>query len=333
MNVPIQDMLETLITNDCPYEEPLLPIIAIVGPTASGKSELAQCVAVQLDGEVVSADSMQVYRFMDIGTAKVPQSDRKVPHHLIDIVEPGVTFSAQLFQQEARRAFREIEARNKVPILCGGTGFYVQAALEDMHFPDGEQDNNPLRDSLEAFRIEKGNDALWEILAHKDPRSATLIHPNNYKRVIRALEMHDEGISYAEQVKNIRTLPEAVPSLRFFLKIDPLKLVERIEARVDNMKDSGLVEEVDSLCERGFESALTAPQAIGYKEIIAAKKGLISIDEAFVKIKTATRRYAKRQRSWFRRDKRLIMLDADKLSVEEMTNIVCDRYRAEVSRS
>lgn len=303
------------------------PVIAIVGPTASGKSSLAQSVALELDGEVVSADSMQIYRGMDIGTAKVSADEQKVPHHLIDIIDPGQAYSAQLFQDQARAAFIDICERGKVPILCGGTGFYIQAALEDMCFPEGEQQDNPLRDSLEAFRLTHGNEALWDLLNERDPRSAALIHHNNFVRVIRALEMHEEGVSYANQVKNIKMLPEAVWSLRFLLQVDPLVLAERIDQRVDIMRDAGLVSEVEVLIAQGFEEALTAPKAIGYKEIIAAKRGEVTLDRAFEQIKTATRRYAKRQRSWFRRDGRLSVLEADRLSEEEMTSLICDRYR------
>lgn len=302
------------------------PVIAIVGPTASGKSELAQSVASRLDGEVVSADSMQIYRSMNIGTAKVLPDERLVPHHLIDIVDPGESYSAQLFQNQARAAFCDIYNRDKVPILCGGTGFYVQAALEEMNFPSGEQDDNSLRESYESFRVQHGNEALWSILNDKDQRSAELIHPNNFKRVIRALEMNAKGVSYADQVENIKTLPEAVWSLRFFLQVDPEVLGKRIDRRVDQMREAGLVDEVDALLDQGFASALTAPQAIGYKEIIAAKRGEISLDEAFRQIKTATKRYAKRQRSWFRRDKRLTVLDAENLTNEEMTALICERY-------
>lgn len=303
------------------------PVIAIVGPTASGKSSLAQSVALELDGEVVSADSMQVYRGMDIGTAKVSADEQIVPHHLIDIIDPGQAYSAQLFQDQARAAFIDICERGRVPILCGGTGFYIQAALEDMRFPEGEQQDNPFRDSLEAFRLMHGNEALWGLLNERDPASAALIHHNNFVRVIRALEMHEEGISYADQVKSIRELPEAVWSLRFLLQVDPRVLAQRINQRVETMRDAGLVDEVEALIAQGFEEALTAPKAIGYKEIIAAKRGEVTLDRAFEQIKTATRRYAKRQRSWFRRDDRLNILEADRLSEEEMTAIICDRYR------
>lgn len=213
------------------------PIIAILGPTASGKSEVAQKVALKLKGEVVSADSMQIYRHMNIGTAKLSPAERIVPHHLIDILDPGEPFSAQLFQQLSRKAFEDIRNRNNVAILCGGTGLYVQAALEDMRFPKGEQIHNPVREKYELLAQEQGNQAVWNVLYELDPSSANLIHVNNVRRVIRALEMYDQGISYAEQVKNIRTLPEVVPSIRFGLKRDPLLLAQRINNRVDLMID------------------------------------------------------------------------------------------------
>ena len=176
------------------------PIIAILGPTASGKSEVAQKVALKLKGEVVSADSMQIYRYMNIGTAKLSPAERIVPHHLIDILDPGEPFSAQLFQQLSRKAFEDIRNRNNVAILCGGTGLYVQAALEDMRFPKGEQIHNPVREKYELLAQEQGNQAVWNVLYELDPSSANLIHANNVRRVIRALEMYDQGISYAEHV-------------------------------------------------------------------------------------------------------------------------------------
>ena len=301
-------------------------VIAILGPTASGKSEVAQRVALKLDGEVVSADSMQVYRSMDIGTAKLKPSEQLVPHHLIDILDPGEAFSAQLFQQLSRKAFEEIAQRGKVPILCGGTGLYVQAALEDMRFPKGDQLHNATREKYEHLAQEQGNQAVWDILHRLDPESAHLLHVNNVRRVIRALEMHEQGISYAQQVKNIRCLAEVVPSLRFGLSRTPELLAQRINKRVDTMFEQGLVEEVADLLQRGFRSALTAPQAIGYKEVVAYLDGACSLEEAAEHIKTATRRYAKRQRTWLRRDSRLTMLDADTLTVDQIVERIVERY-------
>lgn len=301
-------------------------VIAILGPTASGKSEIAQQVALALNGEVVSADSMQVYRGMDIGTAKVPITERLVPHHLIDILDPGEPFSAQVFQKMARECFSFISAQRKVALLCGGTGLYVQAALEDMRFPKGDQIDNPVRAKYEQIAQNEGNQAVWDILHNIDPKSAEILHVNNTRRVIRALEMHAQGISYADQVKNIKQLPEVVPSLRFGLKRDPKILADRINERVDKMVEQGLIEEVQTLLNSGFRSALTAPQAIGYKEIVSYLDGDITQDEAIEQIKTATRRYAKRQRTWLRRDSRLTMLDADTLSKEQIVSIIIDNY-------
>lgn len=306
-------------------------VVAILGPTASGKSELAQQVCLRLDGEVVSADSMQVYRGMDIGTAKIPIDQMKVTHHLIDIFEPGEAFSAQLFQDLSRACFSEIDERGKVPVLCGGTGLYIQAALEDMRFPKGNQEHNPVRARYEALAAEQGNQAVWDELNNVDPASAAVLHPNNVRRVIRALEMFDQGVSYAEQVKGMKDLPEIVPSVRFALKRDPEKLAKRIDARVDTMFEKGLVSEVKELLRNGFRTALTAPQAIGYKEVVSALDGQISMEEAVEQIKTATRRYAKRQRSWLRRDKQVIWLDADNCSLSQLTDSVVETYRQCIS--
>lgn len=302
------------------------PVVAILGPTASGKSDLAQHVALRIDGEVVSADSMQVYRGMDIGTAKIPQANMLVPHHLIDILDPGETFSAQLFQSLSRSCFSDIQNRGRVPILCGGTGLYVQSALEDMRFPKGDQQHNPVRTKYEMIAAEHGNQAVWDRLNEVDPSSAALLHPNNVRRVIRALEMYEQGVSYATQVQGMKELSEVVPSIRFALKRDPAYLADRINKRVENMFEMGLVKEVQLLLDDGWRAALTAPQAIGYKEVVSALDGNISMNEAMELIKTATRRYAKRQRTWLRRDSRLIWLDADSLSFSEMVDCVVETY-------
>lgn len=302
-------------------------VVAILGPTASGKSDLAQLVAQELDGEVVSADSMQVYRGMDVGTAKLSSDQILVPHHLIDILDPGEPFSAQLFQRLARQTFEQIFERGKVPVLCGGTGLYVQAALEDMRFPKGDQTCNPVRSEYEKLANEHGSDYVWGVLQSLDPESARLIHPNNVRRVIRALEMHEQGISYATQVDGMKCLPEVVPSFRFGLNRNPKLLAVRIDTRVDSMFENGLVDEVKRLLERGFRTALTAPQAIGYKEVVWALDGQITMDEAAEQIKTATRRYAKRQRSWLRRDSRLTTIDMDATDQTDAVDQIVETYR------
>ncbi len=302
-------------------------VVAILGPTASGKSDLAQLVALELGGEVVSADSMQVYKGMDIGTAKIRPYELLVPHHLIDILEPGQPFSAQLFQRLSRSCFEDISSRGKVPVLCGGTGLYVQSALEDMRFPKGNQTENPVRLKYELLAKEHGSQYVWDILHDIDSQSAALIHPNNVRRTIRALEMHEQGISYASQVDGMKCLPEVVPSIRFGLVRDPKLLAKRIERRVDLMFERGLVAEVERLLQGGFRNALTAPQAIGYKEIVAALDGEIEMSEAVDLIKTSTRRYAKRQRTWLRRDSRLIPLDADSADKDSLVKTIVETYR------
>ncbi|MEY8461185.1 tRNA (adenosine(37)-N6)-dimethylallyltransferase MiaA [Eggerthellaceae bacterium 24-137] len=287
------------------------PVICIVGPTASGKTDAAQLVASALSGEVVSADSMQIYRGMDIGTGKLPASERIVPHHGFDLVDPGEAYSAALFQPFARAIFHDITARGKQPVLCGGTGLYVRAAIDDYEFPAGEQQGNPVREQWTDFAEKQGAQALWNELNRRDPESAAVVHPNNVRRVVRAFELLAEGRSYAEQKRNLASIGEAVPSMQFGLAVDPAVLAERIDARVEAMVAAGLVDEVRNLMDAGFREGLTAPQAIGYKEIVEALEGRCTFDEAIAAIKQATRRYAKRQRTWFRRDKRIRWVNAD----------------------
>ena len=287
------------------------PAIAIVGPTASGKTDAAQIVAERLGGEVVSADSMQIYRGMDIGTGKLPASERRVPHHGFDLVDPGEPYSAALFQAFARRCFRDIDARGKRAVLCGGTGQYVQAAIDDFAFPKGDQVENPVRERWTAYAEEHGNQALWEALEARDPASAAVIHPNNVRRVVRAFELLEEGGSYAEQKQRLATVAPFVPAVQLGLAVEPAILNERIDARVDAMVAAGLVDEVRGLLTAGFRDGVTAPQAIGYKEIVEALDGNTTLEEAVQAIKTATRRYGKRQRTWFRRDRRIRWVNAD----------------------
>ncbi len=300
------------------------PVICIVGPTASGKTDFAQELAVALDGEVVSADSMQIYRGMDIGTGKIPCSERKVPHWGFDLVDPGQEYSAALFQEYARNAFRDIANRGKRAILCGGTGLYVRAAIDDYRFPAGSQDDNPVREKYTAFAQENGNQALWDLLLSVDPESAKEIHPNNVRRVVRAFELREEGASYAQQKSNLKKIPQAIPAVFFGIAYDREKLNERIYRRVDIMIENGLVNEVESLLDRGFRDGITAPQAIGYKEIVQAIDGKCTLDEAIEQIKIATRRYAKRQRSWFNQDKRIIWLDGTNATSSQLCSAALD---------
>lgn len=295
------------------------PVVCVVGPTASGKTALAQRVAELLDGEVVSADSMQIYRGMDIGTGKILPADRTVPYWGLDLAEPGEPYSAALFQGYARAAFEDVDARGKRSVLCGGTGLYVRAAIDDYRFPKGEQVDNEVRDRYAALARDIGNQALWERLRAADPDSAALIHPNNVRRVIRAFELLDEGTTYARVNAGLKTMAQAVPAVFLGLSVDPAVLNARIDARVDQMLADGLVEEVRSLLRAGFREGLTAPQAIGYKEVVAVLEGACSLDDAVAQIKIATHRYAKRQRTWFRKDERIHWIDANDANVEEMT--------------
>ena len=293
-------------------------VICVVGPTASGKTDLSQELALALNGEVVSADSMQIYKGMDIGTGKLPVEDRKVPHWGFDLVEPGDEYSVALYQSYARDAFRNIQERGKTPILCGGTGLYVRAAIDDYDFPAGEQTENPVREKYTAYAQEHGNQALWDLLNQVDPNSAAVIHPNNVRRVVRAFELREEGASYAVQKENLQHIPQAVPAVIFGISFDREPLVQRIYRRVDKMIELGLVDEVKILLEKGFRTGITAPQAIGYKEIVEALDGRCTMDEAIEQIKIATRRYAKRQRSWFRRDDRIIWLNGTNATSQQL---------------
>lgn len=292
------------------------PVICIVGPTASGKTALSQLVAEEVGGEVVSADSMQIYRGMDIGTGKILPEERRVAHYGLDLCDPGEPYSAALFQDYARACFSEMDARGVQGVLCGGTGLYVRAAIDDYNFPKGDQVENPVRERYTALSEELGNQGLWSLLKERDPESAALIHPNNVRRVIRAFELLHEGKTYAEVNAGLKDMAQAVPAVFIGLNVTPEILNERIDRRVDAMVEDGLVKEVESLLSAGFREGITAPQAIGYKEIVAAIDGECSMDEAIEQIKISTHRYAKRQRTWFRKDKRIHWLDADVLNPE-----------------
>lgn len=304
------------------------PVVAVVGPTASGKSELAQLLAQQLDGEVVSADSMQIYRGMDIGTGKLPRSEQVVKHYGLDLVDPGEPYSAALFQDYARRCFYHIGGKGKVPILCGGTGFYVRAAIDDYDFPRGEQIGNAVRDEMNALAASEGAHALWKRLEAVDPRSAAIIPEGDVKRVVRAFELLEEGTTYADQKQRLSRIAQFWPCTFIGLQVDPEILRARIRDRVDNMVAGGLVDEVCGLLDKGLRDGITAPQAIGYKEIVSALDGEITLEEAIEQIKVSTCRYAKRQRTWFRKDSRIHWIDANQADFDRMLNESIDLIRA-----
>ncbi len=298
--------------------------LAVVGPTAVGKTALAERLACDLAGEIVSADSMQVYRRMDIGTAKPAPSERRVPYHCIDLVDPGAPYSAALYQRDARAAIEDIGARGRLPIIAGGTGLYVRAALDRMEFPRGEQADNPARTAYETYAAERGTSALHLLLAKRDPASAAAIHPNNTRRVIRALEMADQGVSYAEQLAGF-TQRDCIYDARFVgLSMDRDELYRRIDARVDAMLEAGLLGEVERLLDEGFRTALTAAQAIGYKEFVPVLEEGADLGEAVAAVKQASRRYAKRQLTWFRSDPRIAWIDVTGMSLADAADAAHD---------
>lgn len=299
-------------------------LIAITGPTASGKSEVADLVAERLGSPVISADSMQVYRGMDIGTAKTPVAERRVPLLMVDLVDPVQPYSAALYQHDAREIIDGLLSRGMVPVLAGGTGLYLRAALDEMDFPRGEVGGH-VRSRYEDVLQQRGGAALFEMLRERDPKSADVIHPHNVRRVIRALEMCDEGVSYAERKDGFGSPVAHYPYHLFALTRDRTELYRRIDARVDRMIAAGLVDEVRALVEHGAADALTSRQAIGYKELIDALAGKITMGEAVDLIKRRSRRYAKRQLSWCRGDARTEWLDIDELGVAGAAQAILDR--------
>ncbi|MDQ0337353.1 tRNA dimethylallyltransferase [Caldalkalibacillus uzonensis] len=275
-------------------------LLAIVGPTAVGKTRLSIELAKALKGEIISGDSMQVYKGMDIGTAKITEEEKEgIPHYLIDILEPDEDFSVSQFQSLTKSCIKEINERGRIPILVGGTGLYVQAVTHDFHF--AEEYDPGLRENWERFLAEHGKEALHKELQKRDPSYAKELHPNNTRRVIRALEIIETtGQSMAHYQQDWHRL-SPYDLIMIGLTMQREKLYERINQRVDNMIAQGLVEEVRQLLNRGVPRRSTAMQAIGYKEIVRYLEDELTLDEAVELIKRNTRRYAKRQLTWFRR--------------------------------
>ncbi len=277
-------------------------IIAIVGATASGKTALAVELAKELQGEVVSCDSMQIYKGMDIGTAKPTKEEKcEIPHHMIDISEPDQRFSVADFVKLAREAIEDILSRGKVPILAGGTGLYMDSVLFNIEFPDFEEDLD-FKSKMEELLKLKGKEALHDELKKRDMEAAEKIHPNNTRRVMRALEVCEAtGKTFSEVSREAKKTP-LYDALVLGIDVSRERLYEKIDKRVDIMIENGLLEEVESLKKSGVKRDTTAIQAIGYKELYDYFDGLCSIDEAIDKIKQESRRYAKRQLTWFKRN-------------------------------
>ncbi|MDD6572511.1 MAG: tRNA (adenosine(37)-N6)-dimethylallyltransferase MiaA [Thermoflexaceae bacterium] len=286
------------------------PLIIITGPTAVGKTENSIKIAKAVNGEIISADSMQVYRHMDIGTAKITQEEMDgVPHHLIDCLEPVEDFNIFRFKQMADAAIRDIAGRGRMPVIVGGTGFYIQAVLKGVEFADEEADGS-IRKELQDMAALKGNEYVHEMLRKIDPESADAIHANNLKRVIRAIEYYrltGEKIS----VHNARESEKEslYDSLYFVINNDREILYQRIEERIDRMLSDGLVKEVEKLKEMGCTKDMVSMKGLGYKEILSYLNGEISYDEAVYILKRDTRHFAKRQITWFKREKDVIWMN------------------------
>ncbi len=286
------------------------PIVVLTGPTAVGKTELSIQLAKVIGGEIISADSMQVYKHMDVGSAKItPEEMDGVRHYLVDELEPFDEFHVVKFQEYAKKYLNEIYAHGKIPIIAGGTGFYIQALLNDIDFTEQESDS-AYRKELEALAEEHGNQYLHDRLKEVDPESAEAIHPNNRKRVIRALEFYQETgrkISEHNAKEQMRTSPYNFAY--FVLNDERSHLYKRIDARVDKMIEDGLEAEVRRLKEMGCTKDMVAMQGIGYKEMLSYLDGSYSLEEAVYIIKRETRHFAKRQITWFKRERDVIWLN------------------------
>ena len=335
-------------------------LVIIAGPTACGKSAAAVELSKRLDGSVISADSVQVYKGMDIGSAKITKEEmQEIPHYLIDILDPREEWSAALFQKRAGKAIEEITKKGRLPILAGGTGFYIQSLLYGIDFSaagpaspaDTAEDaapehspgtagcarrDIPDRKALEALALREGPEKVHALLEKADPVSAAAIHPNNVKRTIRALEfLRESGSSILLHNEQEHLRPPAYDAVYFVMTMDREKLYQRIDARVDLMLENGLIEEVKRLKDAGLDRSHVSMQALGYRQILAYLDGEISLEEAVQEIKTGTRHFAKRQLTWFRREEKrnpsLLWIDADRFSdtstmLDHMEQIIRDHY-------
>ncbi len=289
-----------------------IPLIIIAGPTASGKTALAVDIAKRFNGEIVSADSMQIYKYMDIGTAKPTAEERAAAvHHMIDFIEPDKSYSVAEYAADAHKCIADIVSRKKTPVMCGGTGLYIDAVANDLTFGDTETDYT-LRERLRGLAEENGGEYLIKMLAEVDPVSAKRLHPNNLKRVIRAIEFYKQtGMPISEHQEETKRIDSRYDALFFCLDWDRAALYERINRRVDIMMSDGLLEEVRRLRDMGYTRGMQSMQGIGYKELFSYLDGETALDEAVEAIKRGSRRYAKRQITWFKRNSLMRGLDPE----------------------
>lgn len=294
------------------------PMIVLTGPTAVGKTKLSIALAKAVNGEILSADSMQVYRHMNIGSAKITTEEMQgIPHHMIDILDPREPFNVVVFKQRCEECLKDIYERGHIPIVAGGTGFYIQALLKDIDFTENEE-NTEYRTYLESLAKEKGPGHLHDLLAKTDPDSAEAIHANNIKRTIRALEFyHLTGEPISKHNDKEKQKGSAYQSCYFVLNDKRDRLYQRIEQRVDEMMTQGLAEEVKRLKEMGCTRDMVSMQGLGYKELLAWLDGEYTLEEAVALIKLNTRHFAKRQLTWFRREQDVIWVNKNEFDYDE----------------
>lgn len=294
------------------------PLIVLTGPTAVGKTKASIGLAKAVGGEIISADSMQVYQYMDIGSAKIrPDEMGGVPHYLVDVLKPEEEFHVVRFQQMAKDAMKQIYANGHIPILVGGTGFYIQAVLYDIDFTENKSDPKYRRE-LEQYAKDYGAAKLHDRLRAADPKAAQEIHANNVKRIIRALEYHHLTGSCISVHNEVQRAKESPYEFRYFVLNDERsRLYKRIDARVDQMMEDGLLAEVRDLKNRGYTRELVSMQGLGYKELLAFLEGEITLEEAVYRIKRDTRHFAKRQITWFKRERDVIWINKNEYGYNE----------------
>ena len=293
------------------------PLVMIGGPTACGKTAMSIALAKRINGEIISGDSMQVYRFMDIGTAKVTEEEKQgIPHYLVDELNPDEEYNVMIFQQKAKGYLNEIWAKGKIPIVVGGTGFYMNALLYDTDFTETESDTS-FREACYAQAQNEGVDVLFAKLKEVDPEYAQTIHANNVKRVVRALEYHFlTGKKFSEHNAEQKEKESPYQAAVVILTMEREKLYQRIDQRVDLMMDQGLLAEVDGLLEKGYSPDLVSMQGLGYKEFIPYFQGECTLEEAVEQLKKGTRHFAKRQLTWFRRQIDGLWVDLSKAEMD-----------------
>ncbi len=301
------------------------PLIILTGPTAVGKTKASIGLAKAIGGEIISADSMQVYKKMDIGSAKIRDDEMEgVNHYLIDVLDPAEEFNVVLFQKMAKQAMEEIYANGHIPIVVGGTGFYIQALLYNIDFTQENEDNH-IRTELETIAKEQGADYLHQMLREIDARSAETIHANNVKRVVRAIEYYRQtGKPISEHNEKERQKESPYTFAYFVLMDERQKLYDRIEKRIDVMIEEGLLDEVKALYEEGYTRDMVSMQGLGYKEILDYLDGKMTLEEAIYVLKRDTRHFAKRQITWFKREKDVCWIDKSAFQYDE------DRILAEM---